>query len=679
LRQDTLETIGLGNVLDIFKNGALPADPRDLSEKIFRSDGALVISGAEGTVGAGKIAQLGSRLSPFDVPIVALDMGYGRNSLQQQYKGLVASFGAPQADRIFSNVARLFYDGKKLPRTMAGMRPRVLIEAIPEILDLKKAHYALFREAYPDIQIFSVTSGFPSSATGVSTSHPSFPHHINKVWEMVEKEPSDWTKLLWALGLIPVRVADYWSFVLDVIFCGLMEAALRYYEASRMPFPAIDKLVREMLGPVPFRAHDAIGGANFLTHSCLAHLDKMYDGELFKPVGELVDRIDGRRPWYPEERPAINWSLSNEERERFRTWILGPLVQMTCLMIHEKRADLTTMNAIGELCAELRKGVVVLLRRLGADEARRLVEEYHKLHPAAAAAWHPEALAAIETPAGKQIYVNALHDGKIGVVSIGREALNEDVIAELESAVDWLKAEGIKRVILTSDFHLATQLQGADTSEFFPALRDSEAGRSISERWSRAARRFWSDFETSVGVIAGKRCLGGCLELMLHCHYVVAVEGAALGFPEVTLPVVPGMEGCHWPLRRTDGEGRLKVVNMLLSGEQVKAGEARGWLVDFAGDIGEVLRAAMKIASGGDHGLKVRALEEKPLKDVPTEIPGLSHNAAREAISKCVQAACSAPLGEALEIQARHSGDFMTSEHCRKGFVGQTYQRIKVS
>ena len=132
-----------------------------------------------------------------------------------------------------------------------------LYEAIPEILEVKRAHYAVFRQAFPDIAIRSVTSGFPSSALGVGIAHPAFPHQVNKVWEIVEPEPSAVTQLLWAIGLVPVPVSDYWSFVLDVLFCGVTHAGLQYHRASNMPFWKIDKLVRRLLGPNPFRAHDA--------------------------------------------------------------------------------------------------------------------------------------------------------------------------------------------------------------------------------------------------------------------------------------------------------------------------------------------------------------------------------------------------------------------------------------
>jgi len=59
MRQPTIETLGLGTVIDIFKNGRLPANAGELVDKVFGPDdgngrGSLVISGANGIVGAGK-------------------------------------------------------------------------------------------------------------------------------------------------------------------------------------------------------------------------------------------------------------------------------------------------------------------------------------------------------------------------------------------------------------------------------------------------------------------------------------------------------------------------------------------------------------------------------------------------------------------------------------------------
>ncbi|HSQ59599.1 MAG TPA: enoyl-CoA hydratase-related protein [Acidobacteriota bacterium] len=687
MRQPTLATMGLGGVLDIFRRGRLPVETSDLVDRVFGpagDRGSLVISGASGIVGAGKAMQLGSRLQPYDVRIAALDFPGAPDGLARQYSGLVSAFGRDGAAAIMQNIVRLSYDGKTLPAELKRMNPRFLLEAIPEILDVKRAHYALFRSEFPGIEIRSVTSGFPSRELGVGIAHPAFPHEINKVWEIVESEPSAITQLFWSLGLVPIKVSDDWSFVLDVLFCGVTHAGLQYHRASNMPLWKVDKYVRRLVGPNPFRAHDAIGaaGANFLTWSCLHHLAETY-GDLFRPTADLEERRRTGQAWYPPNhfRPLVDWKMTDADEEEFRSWILGPLFQMTSLMLHEKRGHLSHINAIGELCAQFREGILAQMRRLGPDAVVARVEAYHRLNPAAAtSAWHPEAFAAMQSPEWRQLYVNAEHDGTIGVVTIGRESLNGAVIEELNRAFDWLKSEGVSRLILTGDFHLATQMVGADTADFYPALSDAAAGERLSSEWSRAARRLEEDFAVSVGCVNGKRCLGGMLELMTHCHYLVAAEDARLGFPEVTLPVIPGMEGCHWPFRKAPREAWPKIAAMLLGGAPVKAKDGAGWLVDFAGSLEASLATAWGLATDGDRGFKRRAVEQGALTGVPREVAGLPEAepaaaAARAAIMDCVQRACGASLADALGIQARHSGAFFTSKECRAGRVGQEHSR----
>ena len=691
MRRTTLETLGLGHAIDFFRQGCLPAETGDLVDRIFgerSARGSMVVSGCNGIVGAGKMMQFGSRLEPYGVPMVGLDFPGASDGLSRQYPGLIRAFGKESADRIMGNMVRLTYDGKRLPDQLAELRPRFLLEAIPEILEIKKAHYEIFRETFPGIEIRSVTSGFPASQLGVGIAHPAFPHEVNKVFEVVEPEPSDITRLLWSVGLIPVPVSDHWSFVLDVLFCGITLAALRYHRATNMPVWKIDKYVRKHVGPNPLRAHDAIGaaGATFLTWSCLHHLAQEY-GPLFEPTPEMVAHKDSGQNWYPPDqfRPLVDWRLDSSGEDEFRDWILGPLVQMTSLMLEEGRAHLAHMNAMGELCAQFRSGILAVLRELGPEASIRIVERYHRSHPEAAkAAWYPATLERMEDPEWRQLYVNAEHDGKVGVITISRESYNRDVDAELNRAVDWLKAEGVERVILTSDFHLSTQMVGADTSEFFPALESEEAGARISSSWSRTARRLSEEFAVSVGFVPGKRCLGGFLELLAHCHYLVCLEDTQLGFPEVTLPVVPGMEGCHWPFRKCPPRDWGKLLRLALTGRPVRGREAIGWLVDYAGPMDDALSQVWKIVTGGDHGLPRRELNQGALSAVAGSLPELppagspGTEAARSAILATVRESCAVPLAEALEVQARHSAGFMSSEACRRGMVGQERDRARV-
>lgn len=688
MRQSTLETLGLKTVLEIFRRGRLPADTKKLVDKVFgetTNRGALVISGANGIVGAGKTMQLGSRLQPYGVPIACLDFPGSSGGIGSQYNGLKNAFGQRRADEIMSNIIWFNYNGRHLPDKLKALKPRFLLEAIPEILDIKKAHYDLFKKAFPNIEIRSVTSGFPSSELNVGITHPAFPHQINKVWEIVETEPSPVTQLFWSLGLIPIPVSDHWSFVLDVLFCGLTLAGLRYHHISNMPFWKIDKYIRKMLGPNPFRAHDTIGarGANFLTWSCLHHLSKKY-GALFTPPPELEDRKERGQNWYPLNhlRPLVSWDLEESEEDEMHSWILGPMIQMTSLILQEKRAHLTHVNAIGELCAQFRKGVLAIIRNMGADSAIKRVEEYHRLYPeASGCCWYPDIFERLEGNDWQQLYVNAEHDDGVGVITISRESYNSDVDKELNRAMDWLKAESIERVIVTGDFHLSTQMVGADINEFFPALEDVSKGLEISNTWSQTARRFNDEFKISVGFLNGKRCLGGFLELLLHCHYLVSTEDVELGMPEVTLPVIPGMEGCHWPYRKASSKDWPKLHQILLGGKTVKAKDAVGWLIDYAGTLEGSLQMAWEIATEGDHSLQKRTVERNALKNVPTEVnlagsPDLIVEAARKAIMGCIQDSCNAPLSEALTIQAKHSGNFMKSSFCREGKIGVEAKKV---
>jgi enoyl-CoA hydratase/carnithine racemase len=688
MRPATLEALGLGSVLDIFRRGTLPVDVESAVERVFgpASDrGALVISGGNGIVGAGKTMQLGSRLEPYGVRVITLDFPGAADGIGRQYPGLVQAFGREAADRIMSGIVRLTYDGRTLPSDLAAMKPRFLLEAIPEILEAKKSHYHLFREAFPEIEIRSVTSGFPSSELGVGIAHPAFPHEINKVYEVVEQTPSDFTRLLWALGLIPVAVSDHWSFVLDVLFCGVTLAGLRHHRRTNMPFWKIDKLTRRLLGPNPFRAHDAIGskGADFLTWSCLHHLSEVY-GDLFRPTPELIERKDTGQAWYPPDhlRPVVDWTLTEAEAQGIPRRAPGTVVpddrpaapraprgtggperdRQSCAPSSERSLD--------DACAWAHGGAIhgrgLPPRSPGGGRRRR----------------HPKTLERMDGPDWEQLYVNAEHDGTVGVVTLSRESYSWDVDRELNRALDWLEKEKIRRVILTGDFHLSTQMVGADTADFFSALDDVEKGLAITRGWPATARRFHDQFEVSVGFVPGKRLLGGMLELLMHCHHLVAVEDARLGWPEVTLPVVPGMEGCHWPFRRAPREQWGRLARMLLTGETVRARDAVGWLADHAAPMDEALKRAWALVGGEARGATRRPLEAGPLEGVTTHMAGLpepsstSERDVRTAFLACIDASCRATAAEALELQARHAAEFLASPACRTGRVGAERARV---
>ena len=125
----------------------MPVNSDELVEKVFgklSEPGSLVVSGANGIVGAGKTMQLGSRLRDYNIPVVALDFPGVPDGIGRQYSGLQRAFGRESANTIMGNIISLRYDGKNLPPKLKEFNPRFLLEAIPEILDIKKSHYQIW-------------------------------------------------------------------------------------------------------------------------------------------------------------------------------------------------------------------------------------------------------------------------------------------------------------------------------------------------------------------------------------------------------------------------------------------------------------------------------------------------------------------------------------------------------
>jgi len=140
------------------------------------------------------------------------------------------------------------------------------------------------------------------------------------------------------------------------------------------------------------------------------------------------------------------------------------------------------------------------------------------------------------------------------------------------------------------------------------------------------------------------------------------------------------MEGCHWMFRKTSPESWHKVLNVLLEGRSVKAKIAVGWLIDYTGPLADCIKVCWSIAKG-ESTLTRRAVNANRLTGVPTEPNGIEKasgpamQAGRQAILDTIRHSCGVPLSEAITIQAKHSGEFMSSSPCRNGMIGSAFAK----
>jgi enoyl-CoA hydratase len=169
-------------------------------------------------------------------------------------------------------------------------------------------------------------------------------------------------------------------------------------------------------------------------------------------------------------------------------------------------------------------------------------------------------------------------EGTIGVLTLNRptalNALNSALIAEIGQVIESLP-KNVRALILTGSGEKAFAA-GADIAEmanFMPAqaLAFSEAGHRVFSRLE--------SLEIPTIAAVNGFALGGGLELVLACDLIYVSEKARLGFPEVSLAVIPGFGGTQ-RLTRLVGKSRAKELILTAATIDAPTAKAYGMVLD---------------------------------------------------------------------------------------------------
>ncbi|MDO8525010.1 MAG: 3-hydroxyacyl-CoA dehydrogenase NAD-binding domain-containing protein [Candidatus Omnitrophota bacterium] len=158
--------------------------------------------------------------------------------------------------------------------------------------------------------------------------------------------------------------------------------------------------------------------------------------------------------------------------------------------------------------------------------------------------------------------------------------LNRQVMQELDGIIDQLSAEtsdGIKGLVISSKKE-GIFIAGADIKEI-ENIKSSGEAKEKAEQGKVILNKLANLKMITVAAINGA-CLGGGLELALHCKYRTASfsEAVRIGLPEVKLGLIPGFGGTQKLPRIV---GLMRATNMILTGEMVSGKDAlRYGLVD---------------------------------------------------------------------------------------------------
>ncbi len=182
-------------------------------------------------------------------------------------------------------------------------------------------------------------------------------------------------------------------------------------------------------------------------------------------------------------------------------------------------------------------------------------------------------------------------DDGIAVVTINRpnklNALKDDLLNELADIFKEIQVdEDIKAVIITGAGDKAF-VAGADISELREL--DDRSGRMTSQKGQQIFQLIEDTRKPVIAAVNGY-ALGGGAELAMACHLRIASQNAVFGLPEVGLGIIPGYGGTQ---RLSQLIGRARALEMILTGKQVKAEEAKqmGLVNDVADDAEDAARA----------------------------------------------------------------------------------------
>ena len=172
-------------------------------------------------------------------------------------------------------------------------------------------------------------------------------------------------------------------------------------------------------------------------------------------------------------------------------------------------------------------------------------------------------------------------------------ALNSQILGELECALyDLNLVDEVKVVVITGAGEKAF-VAGADIKEM--SSMNSYEGHQFGLKGQRVMMLIEKMSKPVIAAVNGY-ALGGGLELALACDFIYASEKAKVGFPEVTLGIMPGFGGTQ-NLARLIGPNRAN--EMIFTGTMLNAEKACLWgIVNQVFAPEELLPKSLETARG---------------------------------------------------------------------------------
>jgi enoyl-CoA hydratase/3-hydroxyacyl-CoA dehydrogenase len=478
----------------------------------------------------------------------------------------------------------------------------VVIEAVPEQMEIKEDVYKEVEEYAPDHTIFATnTSSLSITELASFTERPEQfcgMHFFNppvrmQLVEVISGAESDETTLELIedlaedFGKSPVRVhKDSPGFIVNRILVPLMNEASWLVHDDVATIAEVDSTTKYEMGlpmgsfeladltgiDVGFHVleymHETLGDAY---EPCPLMVEKVENEELGQKTGKgFYDYEDGDGA----EIPADEYVEVVEDR------LLASMANEIAHLVGNEVADPDAIDEAVMLGAGFPEGPAKIVDEAGLDHLLSVLEEAHEetgharyepadyLETAAeAGGFHDSG----DSEGGEVDFdtIRIEYPGEmVGQIVVDRPArmntISGEVLDELDQAVDILSEdEAVRSILLVGEGDRAFSA-GADVQSMAAGGADPLSAVELSRKGQRVFGKFE---ECDMPVVAGidGYCLGGGMELATCADLRVASERSELGQPEHNLGLIPGWGGTQ-RLQHIVGEGRAKEI--IFTGER---------------------------------------------------------------------------------------------------------------
>ena len=537
----------------------------------------------------------------------------------------------------------------------------LVIEAVPEIMDLKKQVFAEVQKyAKPECIFASNTSGLSITELGNSTDRPEKflglhffnPPPVMALVEVIKGEKtSDETikfgvEFVKSIGKVPVVVKkDVAGFIVNRILVPYLVLAIDDVEKGVATKEEIDATMMYKysfpMGPVElsdFVGLDILYHASqqwdIVPHSKLLE-EKFKANELGMKTGKGFYDWSAGRPKIPQELAGKYDAIR----------LIAPMVNIAADLIAMGVADAKDIDTAMKLGTNMPKGPCELGDEIGLDVVLAKVEELYRekgfeiLKPSEyLKKMVSEGKLGEKSGEGfysygkgemtfKNIAIEKDAENKIAKLIINRpqrlNALSLDTLDEIFEALRLLEKDDEVRVVVitgagdkafSAGFDLQTAMQVPNFLAPANSMMVAAKGQWVFSQIERFPKPV-------IAAINGYAFGGGC-ELALACDFRIMKRGAKIGLTEISLALIPGWGGTQ---RLPKIVGIAKAKEMIMLAKRIDADEAeRIGLVNKAVDPEkfeeEVMALARELASGPPVSLRAAKYAINFGAELPAEI-----------------------------------------------------------